>query len=76
MFLQAGAVNKHAELTRPQRLPGGEEAVCGFHGCPRDTRDAIWERHGPGGRADFPPLHLGDEGFLQRRQETLSHLGL
>ena len=75
MPLRAVAMDKHAELTRPQRLLGGEEAVRGFHGCPRDTRDALWEGQGPGGRAHFPPLHLRDEGFLQRRQEILSNLG-
>lgn len=68
-------MDKHAELTRPRRLPGGEEVIRGVHGCPRDTRDVVWEGQGPGGRAHFSPLHLRDEDFLQRRQEKLSHHG-
>lgn len=69
------AVVKPLELTRPWRLPGGKEAVRGVHGCPRDTRDVGWEGQRPRCRAYFSPFHLGDEDFLQRRQEKLSHHG-
>lgn len=71
--LQAVAIDKPSELTGPWRFPGGEEAVHGIHRYPRDTRDVVLEGQGPGGRAHFSPLHLGDEDFLQRRQEKLSH---
>lgn len=68
-------MDKSPELTTPWRLPGGEEAVRGVHGYPRDTKDVVWEGQGPRGRAHFSPLHLRDEDFLLRRQEELSYHG-
>lgn len=69
-------MHKPAELTRPWRFSGREEAVHGVHGHPRDTRDVGLEGQGPGGRAHFSPLHLGDEDFLQRRQGSCVTMAL